>query len=131
VRSNAARRTITLNSHYNNSDSLENSSGTTPSDASGDVRSVENALKALWERVRRAGDLIQQLREERQGLHTQVEQLRAEVQHLQNELSRKEQMLGSMVPAREGDAARAFGNGEREVLAKKVKDLLARIDAYL
>jgi|WetSurMetagenome_2_1015567.scaffolds.fasta_scaffold107318_2 chromosome segregation ATPase len=128
---NAARHTITHNSHYNNSDSLENSSGTTPSDASGDVRSVENALKALWERVRRAGDLIQQLREERQALHTQVEQLRTEVQHLQNELSRKEQILGSMPPHREGDAARVFGNGEREALVQKVKDLLARIDAYL
>lgn len=129
--SNAARRTITPNSHYNNSDSLENSSGTTPSDASGDVRSVENALKALWERVRRAGDLIQQLREERQALLTQVEQLRTEVQHLQNELSRKEQILVSMPSSREGDAARVFGNGEREALAQKVKDLLARIDAYL
>ncbi len=121
----------TPNSHYNNSDSLEHSSGTTPSDDSGDVRSVENALKALWERVRRAGDLIQQLREERQALLTQVEQLRTEVQHLQNELSRKEQILVSMPSSREGDPARVFGNGEREALAQKVKDLLARIEAYL
>jgi chromosome segregation ATPase len=110
---------------------LENSSGITPSVASGDVRSVENALKALWERVRKAGDLIQQLREERQALLTQVEQLRTEMQHLQNELSRKEQILELMPSSREGGAARAFGNGEREALAQKVKDLLARIDAYL
>jgi chromosome segregation ATPase len=110
---------------------VDNSTGTTPSTASGDVRSVENALKALWERVRRAGDLIQQLREERQALHTQVEQLRTEVQHLQGELSRKEQILGSMPQPSDGTAARAFGNGEREVLVQKVKDLLARIDAYL
>jgi chromosome segregation ATPase len=118
-------------SHYNNSDSLENSTGTTPSEASGDVRSVEIALKSLWERVKKAGDLIQQLREERQALHTQVEQLRTEVRHLQTELSRKEQLLGSMSQSHEGDGPRAFGNGEREALAQKVKDLLARIDAYL
>jgi uncharacterized coiled-coil DUF342 family protein len=92
---------------------------------------VEIALKALWEKVRGAGDLIQQLREERQALHTQVEQLRAEVRHLQTELSRKEQLLGSVSQSRDGDAARAIGNGEREALAQKVKDLLARIDAYL
>jgi hypothetical protein len=110
---------------------VENSTGTTPSTASGDVRSVENALKALWERVRRAGDLIQQLREERQALLTQVEQLRAEVQHLQNELARKEHLLGSMPPTPDGVAARTFANGEREALVQKVKDLLARIDAYL
>jgi chromosome segregation ATPase len=129
--SDVARRRGSLNSHNNNSDSLENSSGTTPSEDSGDVRSVENALKALWERVRRAGDLIQQLREERQALHTQVEQLRTEVQHLQNEVSRKEQLLGAMPSFRDVDAAKAFGNGEREALAEKVKDLLARIEAYL
>jgi chromosome segregation ATPase len=127
----AARREIALISHYDYCDSVENSTGTTPSTASGDVRSVENALKALWERVRRAGDLIQQLREERQALLIQIEQLRAEVQHVQNELSRKEQILGSLPPSPEGGAGRAFGNGEREVLAEKVKDLLARIDAYL
>jgi chromosome segregation ATPase len=110
---------------------VDTSTGTTPSNASGDVRSVENALKALWDRVRRASDLIQQLREERQALLSQIEQLRAEVKHVQNELLRKEQILGSLPPAGEGGAGRAFGNGEREALAQKVKDLLARIDAYL
>jgi uncharacterized coiled-coil DUF342 family protein len=127
---NTARRQIAFNSH-NNSESVETSSGTTPSVAPGNVRSVENALKGLWDRVRKAGDLIQQLREERQGLLTQVEQLRAEVQHLQSELSRKEQIVGSAPSSREGDGAKTFGNGEREALAAKVKDLLARIDAYL
>jgi chromosome segregation ATPase len=127
----AARCQVTHNSHYNNSDSLENSTGTTTSVASGDVRSVENALKALWEKVRRAGELIQQMREERQGLLKQVEQLRSEVQHLQHELSRKEQLPVSTPKTSDGDAARVLGNGERVLLAQKVKDLLARIDAYL
>ena len=48
--------------------------------------------KALWERVRRAGDIIQQLREERRALLSQVEQLRGDVQHLQEELARKDQV---------------------------------------
>lgn len=110
---------------------MEDSSGDTASAEVADVRSVENAVKALWERVRRAGDLIQQLREERQALLVQVEQLRAEVQHVQNELTRKEQLINSMPPAGAGDGTKVFGNGEREALAQKVKDLLARIDAYL
>jgi len=110
---------------------VEDSTGDTTSAGTADVRSVENALKALWERVRRAGDLIQQLREERQALLVQVEQFRTEVQHLQKELARKEQALATTARSGAGDEARVFGNGEREALAKKVKDLLARIDAYL
>jgi len=110
---------------------VEDSTGDTTSAGVADVRSVENAVKALWERVRRAGDLIQQLREERQALLVQIEQLRAEVQHVQNELARKDQMLSSIPPSGTAEGARAFGNGEREALAQKVKDLLARIDAYL
>jgi len=110
---------------------VEDSTGDTTSAGTADVRSVENALKTLWERVRRAGDLIQQLREERQALLVQVEQLRAQVQHVQKELARKEQALASQPRPGADDATRVFGNGEREALAQKVKDLLARIDAYL
>jgi len=110
---------------------VEDSTGDTTAAGGADVRSVENAVKALWEKVRRAGDLIQQLREERQALLVQIEQLRAELQHVQNELARKDQMVASMPQSGAPDGARAFGNGEREVLAQKVKDLLARIDAYL
>ena len=96
----------------------------------GDGRSVESALKTLWERVQGAGNLIQQLREERQALLSQVDQLRAEVQHLQQDLSRKEQLMKTMTVS-QGQSGAVFTNGEREVLARRVKDLLAKIDAYL
>jgi uncharacterized coiled-coil DUF342 family protein len=130
MRCDTARCQIAHNSH-NNSDSVENSSGTKTSSGTDDVRSVENALKTLWERVRRAGDLIQQLKEERHALLTQVEQLRTEVQHLQVELGRKDQLLGAAASSRDDAAGRGWGNGERDALVQKVKDLLARIDAYL
>jgi peptidoglycan hydrolase CwlO-like protein len=109
---------------------VEQSTDTMTTALAGDRRSVESVLKALWERVQGAGKLIQQLREERQALLSQVDQLRAEVQHLQQDLSRKEQLIKTMTVS-QGQAGVAFANGEREALVRRVKDLLAKIDAYL
>lgn len=96
---------------------------------------MDQALKGLWERVRRAGDIIQQLREERRALLSQVEQLRGDMQQLQEELARKDQMLRKAqseraVPAAASEAV-SLSNGDREAMARKVKELLHKLDAYL
>jgi len=124
------RREVRQRTADQNGTRVEHSTGTMTTTLTGDGRSVESALKTLWERVQGAGDLIQQLREERQALLSQVDQLRAEVQHLQQDLSRKEQLMKTMTVS-QGQAGAALANGEREALARKVKDLLAKIDAYL
>ena len=114
---------------------MENAPVSTPATQPADVRAIEAALKALWERVRHAGELVQHLREERQALLSQVEQLRGDVQHLQEELVRKDQMLKKSQLERIQHQAAAdgvpFSNGEREALTRKVKELLIKIDAYL
>ena len=125
-----ARREVRDRKADHNGTSVEQSTGTMTTTLTGDGRSVETALKTLWERVQGAGNLIQQLREERQALLSQVDQLRAEVQQLQQDLSRKEQLMKTMTVS-QGHAGAVFANGEREALARRVKDLLAKIDAYL
>lgn len=93
---------------------------------------IEESLKVLWEKVRRAGDLISQLREEKQALQAQVTLLQQEVAKLRAELATKEQLLQrATAGAQEMKAAALISNGERAQLAAKVKELLARIDAYL
>jgi chromosome segregation ATPase len=93
---------------------------------------IEESLKVLWEKVRRAGDVIAQLREERQALQAQVALLQQEVAKLRNDLAAKEQQLQrTAAGAQEMKAAAIISNGERAQLAAKVKELLARIDAYL
>jgi uncharacterized coiled-coil DUF342 family protein len=112
---------------------VDNAPVSTSSQQSADVRAVEQALKGLWERVRRAGDIIQQLREERRALLSQVDQLRSDVQHLQEELGRKDQVLRKAQSERAtpaGDTA-SLSNGDREAMARKVKELLQKLDAYL
>ncbi len=124
------RREVKDRKADHNGTSVEHSTGTMTTTLTGDGRSVETALKTLWERVQGAGNLIQQLREERQALLSQVDQLRAEVQQLQQDLSRKEQLMKTMTVS-QGPSGSVFANGEREALARRVKDLLAKIDAYL
>jgi uncharacterized coiled-coil DUF342 family protein len=112
---------------------VDNAPVSTPLPQPADARAVEQALKGLWERVRRAGDIIQQLREERRALLSQVDQLRSDVQHLQEELGRKDQVLRKAQSERVTPAADAasLSNGDREAMARKVKELLLKLDAYL
>lgn len=91
---------------------------------------IESSIKELWEKVRLAGETIIRLREEKALLEEQNTHLEAEVSRLRSEVAAREQRLQSMA-ASQAKAASAISNGEREQLATKVKELLARIDAYL
>lgn len=93
---------------------------------------IEESLKVLWEKVRRAGEVITQLREERQALQAQVGLLQQEVARLREELAQKDQQLQRLAAGvQEAKNAAILSNGERAQLAARVKELLARIDAYL
>lgn len=93
---------------------------------------IEESLKVLWEKVRRAGEVIVQLREEKQALQAQVSVLQQEIARLREELAAKDQQLQrAAAGVHEAKAAALISNGERAQLAAKVKELLARIDAYL
>ena len=63
-----------------NSTSVEQAPVPTPAMQPADTRAIESALKGLWERVRLAGELVQQLREERQALLSPLYILRASKQ---------------------------------------------------
>lgn len=97
-------------------------------------RSVDSGLKALWERVRRAADLIVSLRQENFQYQQKVEGLEADVKRLQGELLRREQLLRKASAELEQHEARrgaAFANGESEAIAAKIRELLTKLDSYL
>lgn len=102
--------------------------------SSGDLRTIEVSLKGLWDRTRRAAELITELRGEKRVLLSRVEELERHVAMLQQELAKKEQLLRK-VTAESGTAAATratlLANGEREALAQRVKELLAKLEAYL
>jgi hypothetical protein len=99
-----------------------------------ELKAVESGLKVLWERARRASEVIRGLREEKRELLEKLVGLERDVARLQQELLKKEQALRAMAASSE-EAARSkavfFADGEREILAGKIRTLLAKLDAYL
>jgi chromosome segregation ATPase len=97
-------------------------------------RNIESAIKTLWEKARRAGELIAALKEENSGLRTKLEEVQLQLEQLNQELVQRDQTI-SQLEAEQAEADsksnETFSNGEREALAAKVKDLLAKIDSYL
>lgn len=102
--------------------------------AYGDVRSLENGLKALWEHTHRAGELITELRGEKKVLMSRLEELEAELIQVRQELTRKEQLIKKMT-VEGAEVAPVRGsvlvNGERDAMVQKIKGLLAKLEAYL
>lgn len=97
----------------------------------GDTKAIDVWLKGLWDRAKKAAELISRLREEKTELQNKVVSLEEELSRLRNDLTRSEEKLRT-VAAERGDADQSFlSNGEREHLSEKVKDLLAKLDAYI
>jgi chromosome segregation ATPase len=93
----------------------------------GDVKSVDGNFKALWESARRAAEMIAGLRQERQALRTHVARLERELQQIRAESAQLRKQTAEH--AQEGGMS--IAGGERDQLAAKVKELIAKLDAYL
>ncbi len=94
------------------------------------LANIESQIKTLWEKAQQAGDVINRLREDKHVLQARVGQLEQELARLRSDLHAREQQVQNM-SATESKSTPILSNGEKEQLTAKVKDLLARIDAYL
>jgi predicted RNase H-like nuclease (RuvC/YqgF family) len=93
----------------------------------GEVRSIEAGVKALWESVRKAAETVSRLRDRNRELQGVVERLEKELHAARSEATAAKRQTAEPGPA----AGASIGGAERDVLAAKVKDLIARLDAYL
>ena len=99
-----------------------------------ELEALEESLRALWERAQLAAETITQLRNEKKALHHRVHELEDRLRRAEQELRDAQEQLKTQPPAQalpESEQAPVFGNGEREALAGRVRDLLAKLDAYL
>jgi uncharacterized coiled-coil DUF342 family protein len=93
---------------------------------------LESSLHGLWEKVKRAGEVIGVLREEKRSLASRVDQLETELRRVQAELQKKDLVVKELQAGASAKAAGIpFADGEREALLHRAKDLLSRIEAYL
>lgn len=99
-----------------------------------ELQSLEGGLRVLWEQVRLAGESIVRLRGEKSTLQSRVTELEAQLRASERALAVEREELKKLEAGRierEAQGNTLFSDGERDALAAKVKDLLARIDAYL
>lgn len=98
-----------------------------------DSSPLEGLLKTLWEKTKQAGEVIAQLREDRNGLQKRLGDLEQEVAKLRRQIDQKDEALRRADSDLSQAAKHAvlFTDGERQVLTTKVKELLAKLDLYV
>ena len=99
-----------------------------------EAKSLEASLKVLWDRTRRVGELLAQMREERVALQKKVEILEREVTRLTEDVLQKDELLKKLKaepPRQPGNDGVLVPDGERQQLGIKVRELLAKIEGYL
>jgi chromosome segregation ATPase len=97
----------------------------------GDTKAIDLWLKGLWDRAKKAAEVISRLREEKAELQARVNTLEEELSRLRSDLDRSEEQLRSVSSDHQITDQTFLSNGEREQLSVKVKDLLAKLDAYI
>jgi len=98
-------------------------------------KAIEVVFKALWDRVKKAGEMIESLREERRNLQARVSALEEQVTRLTAELKGKEEDLRKLSDLEAKQVSQqnntAFTVEEKEALKSRIKELLLRINSHL
>jgi predicted nucleic acid-binding Zn-ribbon protein len=94
---------------------------------------LDASLSGLWERARSAVELIGRLREEKRALEERVRDLEHKVLTVQQQFRDVQEQLKAQPHQQvDQDAPQPLlSNGEREALKGRVKEILAKLDAYL
>jgi len=97
-----------------------------------DANNIETTLKAFWDKVRAASELIDRLRKEKQSMGERLSGMGQEILSLQNELQEKDQelkRLKSQLASSSGSDF--FTEEEKEGLKIKIRYLMAKINSHL
>ena len=93
---------------------------------------LDMLLQGLWERVRRAGEFIHELRLRKTELTERVEALERDLSRLKAELSTRDDIIKTLTEQQNaGSQGKTFTNGERDAIAARVKELLVKLEGYL
>ena len=95
---------------------------------------LEVVFKTLWDKVKRAAELIEQFREENKNLKANIENLEAQVSSLQKELNQKEETLREIKEQSIQEMSRnnsLLTEEEKEAFKARIKDLVVKINSHL
>ncbi len=96
---------------------------------------LEEALKSVWEKVRLASQLINQLRDEKRALGVRADELERQVSSIRSELLVKDQELKRLrtehIQLLNANGHQTFSDEDKENLKVKIRDLISKINSYL
>ncbi len=100
-----------------------------------DQKEIEAGLKSLWEKIRKASEVIFMLRDENQQLKAQNSELQQKCDELKSLIMAKEQEIlrirteySRLASSASGDT---FSAAEKEALKSRITDLIAKINSHL
>jgi chromosome segregation ATPase len=99
-----------------------------------ETKLLDAAFKGLWERVRKATELITGLREENKTLRADIAQLKGRIQELEGILRLREENIQDLKTQQlqiQSNNNSPFTEEEREALKLRIKDLLAKLNSHL
>jgi uncharacterized coiled-coil DUF342 family protein len=104
-----------------------------PLSSAGERSIPEHGLGVLWERVRQAGELIRQLRQEKAALTVRVADLEDRLRALDTALQTQRERVRSLEAAQQErmQGGTPMDEQERAALLARVREALAKLDAYL
>lgn len=87
----------------------------------------ESSLQKLWEKARRLSDLLLRMKDENASLRRRVDELEAKERQLMTDLHGKEQEYLKL----QSNGTGMFTHEEKEALANKIRELIAKINSRL
>ena len=99
-----------------------------------DSKGLEGFFKTLWDRVRKAAELIEHLKGENRGLCSQNAQLEQQVASLKAELMAKQETLREVNEQHQevlSHSNNLFTEEEKEAVKSRIRELIARINSHL
>jgi cell division protein FtsB len=99
-----------------------------------DSKGLEGIFRTLWDRVRKAAELIEHLKDENRNLCTQNAQLEQQVAGLNAELKVKQEALREINEQHQevlSHSNNLFSEEEKEAVKSRIRELIARINSHL
>ena len=88
---------------------------------------LESSLQKLWEKARRLSDILLRMKDENESLRRRIEEHEARERQLKAELHGKEQECLKL----QSNGTGMFTHEEKEALAIKIRELIAKINSRL
>lgn len=99
-----------------------------------DIKSLESALQALWEKARHVSEALVRLKEMNVTLQGRVEELEQSEERLKQELlgrGKEIERIKQEALRLQSDGSDALTKEEKEALKSRIRDLIAKINSHL